>query len=188
MPKALNLLNQQFGEYTVIEKLPSKNGKTYWKCVCKNGHEKEVQTTHLRNNTVGKCEKCYGINNPNYSQEKIEKICPLCYKKFYTNIKNRKYCYECSPEQKYGTNNYQWTKQRAIKKQLIEYKGGKCEICGYNKCQGALQFHHLNPEDKSFTISKTNLNLNKYTIEELKKEVDKCILICANCHAEIHYK
>lgn len=65
---------------------------------------------------------------------------------------------------------------------LIEYKGGKCERCGYNKSMRALEFHHLDPSEKDFGISK-QINRN---IDDLKKEVDKCILLCSNCHAEIH--
>ena len=79
-------------------------------------------------------------------------------------------------------------KKRLIKQILVDYKGGKCEICGYNKCLGALEFHHLNPEEKEFTISKKNVNNNTIKIEDLKREADKCILVCANCHAELHYK
>ncbi len=67
------------------------------------------------------------------------------------------------------------------RKELIEYKGSKCEICNYNKKSSALQFHHLNPDEKDFTIGGKN-----YSWERMKKEVDKCILVCANCHCEIH--
>ena len=70
---------------------------------------------------------------------------------------------------------------------LIEYKGGKCEKCGYNKCDAALQFHHKNPEEKDFAISTINLNTETITMSDLYKEVDKCALLCANCHAEEHY-
>lgn len=69
------------------------------------------------------------------------------------------------------------------KEKLVEYKGGKCEICGYNKCLSALQFHHKNPEEKEFGLSKKT-----YSFDKLKEEADKCILLCANCHAEIHNK
>lgn len=72
-----------------------------------------------------------------------------------------------------------WRKRK--KKELVEYKGGKCEKCGYDKSTRALQFHHLDPIEKDFTISRKS-----YSIERLKKEVDKCILVCANCHLEIH--
>jgi len=73
-----------------------------------------------------------------------------------------------------------------LKKQKYKYKavlqkGGKCEICGYDKNVGALEFHHIDPSTKSFTISDT-----QHSWEDTLKELDKCILICANCHREIH--
>lgn len=67
---------------------------------------------------------------------------------------------------------------------LIEYKGGKCSRCGYDKCMRALEFHHLNPQEKDFHLSK---NLSK-SIKTLKNEVDKCVLLCSNCHAEEHQR
>lgn len=72
-----------------------------------------------------------------------------------------------------------WRKRTKIK--LVEYKGGKCECCGYSKCIEALEFHHLDPSKKDFQISGTSKSF-----EVLKKEADKCILVCANCHREIH--
>lgn len=72
-----------------------------------------------------------------------------------------------------------WRKR--VKLKLIGYKGGKCEICGYNKCLTALHFHHKDPNEKDFNISGKS-----YSFEKLKKEVDKCILVCSNCHSEIH--
>ena len=71
-------------------------------------------------------------------------------------------------------------KQRSDKKILVEYKGGKCSVCGYDKCLGALEFHHTG--EKSFTIG----NRKGAPIEVLKKEADKCILLCRNCHSERH--
>ena len=72
-----------------------------------------------------------------------------------------------------------WRKK--TKKKLIEYKGGKCELCGYSKCERALEFHHTNPNEKDFSISGRSLSFDK-----LKNEVDKCMLVCSNCHSEIH--
>jgi len=69
------------------------------------------------------------------------------------------------------------------KEKSIEYKGGECQICGYNKCRQALHFHHINPEEKSFTIGNKGSSI---AWDKLKKELDKCILLCSNCHHEIH--
>jgi len=66
---------------------------------------------------------------------------------------------------------------------MIKYKGGKCERCGYNKCIQALEFHHKDTTKKEISIN----NVKKSTLEAFKKEVDKCTLLCANCHREEHY-
>lgn len=70
---------------------------------------------------------------------------------------------------------------RDMRKIAIDYKGGKCEKCGYDKSSWALDFHHKDPEQKSFSISK-----GKKSFETLKPEIDKCELLCKNCHAEEH--
>lgn len=70
-----------------------------------------------------------------------------------------------------------------IKEMSVQYKGGKCEKCGYNKCIGALEFHHLNPDIKDFAIGSKGYTRSW---EKVKEELDKCIMVCANCHREIH--
>jgi len=62
------------------------------------------------------------------------------------------------------------------------YKGDKCVICGYSKSRRALHCHHKNPTEKDFQIS-GNWGLSW---SKIQKELDKCILVCSNCHAEIH--
>lgn len=74
-------------------------------------------------------------------------------------------------------------KRRKIREQAICYKGGKCQICGYNKCQQALEFHHLDKNEKDFGISQKGFTRSW---EKIISELDKCILVCANCHREIH--
>lgn len=77
---------------------------------------------------------------------------------------------------------YQVYRKYELKYKSINYKGGKCSICGYSKCKDSLSFHHIDPESKEFTISgKYNLSWKK-----ISKELDKCILVCMNCHGEIH--
>lgn len=66
---------------------------------------------------------------------------------------------------------------------LVEYKGGKCVCCGYNTYIGALDFHHLDPRGKDPNWKK----MRHWSAERVKKEVDKCVLLCRNCHSEVHY-
>lgn len=75
------------------------------------------------------------------------------------------------------------SKRNDLKKQLIDLLGGKCQFCGYSKSISALSFHHKNPTEKDFKIAK---GLITKTIEELTDEVKKCMLVCSNCHCEIH--
>jgi DNA-binding CsgD family transcriptional regulator/transcription elongation factor Elf1 len=79
--------------------------------------------------------------------------------------------------------NTRLKRRQIIKKRGVEYKGGKCSRCNYDKCMSALDFHHLDPSKKDFTISKF-LNLSW---EKIKIELDKCELVCSNCHREIHH-
>jgi Zn ribbon nucleic-acid-binding protein len=88
------------------------------------------------------------------------------------------YCKKCTSEQTLE-------RQRLFKQQVIEYKGGECVKCGYNKYQGALEFHHLDPTQKDFNISQVKGNTIN---DKIKNELDKCILVCSNCHREIHGK
>ena len=90
-------------------------------------------------------------------------------------------------EKSTNANNYEQQKLRGIQRKVdaINQKGGKCEYCGYNKNIAALDFHHINPEEKDFSISHKG---HTKSWESVKKELDKCILLCANCHREIHEK
>lgn len=71
--------------------------------------------------------------------------------------------------------------RQETKRKLVDLKGGKCQVCGYKKYVGALQFHHLNPDEKEFTIAENYVS----NIDRIMKEINKCILVCGNCHAEI---
>ena len=67
----------------------------------------------------------------------------------------------------------------------VAYKGGKCNRCGYNRCIEALEFHHENPSQKDFNISSKGYTRSW---ERVQKELDKCVMLCANCHRELHAK
>ena len=79
-------------------------------------------------------------------------------------------------------NNNHW---RLTKERIIYVMGGKCCICGYEKCIQALEIHHINSEEKEFSLSNSNI-YRKWDI--ISKELQKCILLCANCHRDLHYK
>ena len=72
-------------------------------------------------------------------------------------------------------------RQRRMKIRAVEYKGGKCVECGYSKCARAMDFHHLDPAEKEFTISH---HWNR-AWKTLRVELDKCVLLCCRCHAEL---
>jgi 5-methylcytosine-specific restriction endonuclease McrA len=74
-------------------------------------------------------------------------------------------------------------RRKRLKAMAIEYKGGKCIFCGYGKCNDALDFHHINSREKEFGLSVRGLTRSW---KKISKELDKCILVCANCHRELH--
>ena len=76
-------------------------------------------------------------------------------------------------------------RRKKLRQMAVAYKGGKCEICGYHKCPEALEFHHLDGHDKDFGISKKGYTRSW---KRVKEEIEKCSLVCANCHREIHTK
>lgn len=109
----------------------------------------------------------------------IDKQCLICGKPFRpkTGAANqRTCCYECMPD---GTQLGRSGFLDLLRKQ----RGGKCERCGYDTYLGALDFHHIDQTDKDFTIGNRD-----YKLKECVEESKKCILICANCHREIHAK
>ena len=109
---------------------------------------------------------------------------------------NCKYCGETDPEKfmiltkdrvsysrcKKCHNIYTIERFRKNKEKAVEYKGGKCQKCGYDKCMDALDFHHIDPslKDPHFDRFKAR------NFEKTKRELDKCMLLCSNCHREVH--
>ncbi len=80
---------------------------------------------------------------------------------------------------KSGSYVVSWRQRTKLR--AIAYKGGSCQICGYDKSVRALQFHHLIPGEKDFNISRASKSW-----QSIKKELEKCLLLCSNCHAEVH--
>ena len=73
-------------------------------------------------------------------------------------------------------------RRRRVKSILVEEAGGSCKICGYDRYVGALEFHHLDPDTKTFSLSHRGVTRS---IDAARAEAAKCILLCANCHAEV---
>ena len=132
-----------------------------------------------------------------YSKSDIEKM-----QKFYNlgnTLKQTKKEFKCSvstllkhlntrKKNKIPEDEFKKSKSNAVilwrinkKIDLVKYKGGCCCVCGYDKSIKSLTFHHLYPNEKDFNISGKS-----YSFVKLKKEVDKCICVCSNCHIEIH--
>lgn len=72
--------------------------------------------------------------------------------------------------------------RRSTRRRLVDEAGGRCVLCGYDRCLGALEFHHLNPTEKKFGLSWRGLTRS---LDELRREAKKCILLCSNCHVEV---
>lgn len=98
-------------------------------------------------------------------------------------------CRVCQAEIKKGRGQYvgichscrvtEW--RQKTKKRAVDYLGGRCRLCGYDRCLMALQFHHVDPAQKDFTIADANASW-----ETVRAELTKCVLLCALCHIEVH--
>jgi transposase len=75
--------------------------------------------------------------------------------------------------------------RRRAKLTLVAEAGGCCALCGYARCVAALQFHHRDPATKRFTVSGRGL---ARSIDALREEAAKCVLLCANCHVEVELR
>ena len=123
------------------------------------------------------------------------------YNKRYDGIPETKHCTRCDTEKsseefyrrRDGTDISSYCKpcsisqtverQQKFKRLAVEYKGGSCKHCGYNRYLGTLEFHHLDPTQKDFSLAHARLTTFG---DKVKKELDKCILLCSNCHREQH--
>ena len=115
---------------------------------------------------------------PNY----IQKVCKhhglTKFRVYFSKAENRNkyYCILCSSDTiKHRRQN--------IKQKIVNLLGGKCELCGYNKCIRALELHHKDPTEKEFSLSNKGIN---YSEKKVLQEIKKCMLVCANCHRELH--
>ncbi len=126
------------------------------------------------------CSKPCLIQHYNRSRPKVfhsKRRCKACGKWYRPKHTTAQYCgKQCS--QRTGRR----VSRSQLKRRAIEYKGGKCQRCGYKKCVAALEFHHRKSHTKQETIGGGFL----WAWKRLKRELDKCDLFCANCHREVH--
>ena len=73
-------------------------------------------------------------------------------------------------------------RRRRVKRILVDEAGGRCRLCGYDRCPEALEFHHVDPSQKAFALSAAGV---PRAIAKAREEAEKCVLVCANCHAEV---
>lgn len=104
--------------------------------------------------------------------------------------RNKWFSKERHPRWKGGPKHYKksrvYARERRLRNKLkaIEYLGGECESCGYQKCHASLDFHHKDPLEKDSTIK----DLLNHSWKKIQKELDKCMLLCSNCHRELHWE
>ena len=167
-------------------------GYSYNKIVAELGCAKSTVSFHCKDTVESKFKaktekdielinETYSINKSVSATSKILKMCKNTVVKYLNDENFKNYCLRVKTEKTKSNYVVDWRKRTKIK--LVEYKGGCCIKCGYNKSMNALQFHHLDPNEKDFQISGKS-----YSFDRMKEEVDKCILVCANCHIEIHEK
>lgn len=171
------------------------NGKTYDEIKDELNCSKATISYHCQRNNLGGNNQRSTLTddeivklNEYYKNHTIEE----CVSKFKIgkstvtkHTDNKRELNNLTKEEK-KVKNYKRVKshRQKIKEKSIEYKGNKCEKCGYDKCKWAFDFHHTDSKTKDFTISK----YSTLSWDRIKKELDKCILVCANCHREIHYE
>ena len=109
-------------------------------------------------------------------------ICIVCGRPLHG--RQRKYCSRNCKNK--DLQSYEAQQRRGLerKRKLVEEAGGCCSICGYNKNLAALVFHHAEADQKDFKTDMRSLSNRRF--ESVRQEIKKCILVCANCHAELH--
>ena len=156
------LINENFSQYEIAERTNKSQTTVRW-WLKKYGLRTNINLKN-KGGLAGKpkgafcyCKKC-GVSSP---------------EKFYIT-KQRARCITCHTAS--NAKRYKRNKQKAV-----DYKGGKCCICGYNKCLASLDFHHVKDKDPKWET------MRGWSFDNIKSELDKCILVCRNCHGEIHY-
>jgi hypothetical protein len=154
-------------------KYPIINGKKE----CGKCHEFKTLDSFYKHNNYYRsyCKKCNTDNTNHFRRKPKNKTIVSEYGKKYLKRPENKI-------QKYNTTKL-WVLNQ--KRKAVDYKGGKCIVCGYNKCLEALEFHHKNPLEKDIKLKSSGIN-RRQSFEKSKEELDKCVLLCCRCHREVH--
>lgn len=131
-----------------------------------------AEITKLHRTTISRLVK---KNNLTQVGKEKNTNCVICGKNLGENKKNNTKCKTCVTR----------LRRFKIKIKSVKYLGGKCVRCGYDENIAALTFHHLEPNTKDFNISS---HKNSKSWVEVSKELDKCVILCANCHNIEHSK
>ncbi len=143
--------------------------KKFPSTVVVNGHKKNLSSKRRY------CLTCspFGTGNKRKLEGPTIKTltCTRCGKEFENKF-NMKHCASC----------WDWKRRNNLKKKMVDYKGGKCSKCGYDRFYQVLEFHHTRPDQKDYTVG----TMKRYSWAKIKEELDKCDILCANCHRELH--
>ena len=164
-----------------------KAGTPYSKICQQLGCAKSTVSFHAKN---------IGLGKPLAEPSSPARLCKKCGKLTpYGRVFCSEECKNKAKKPKIGlsysekSEQYKKSRRRSVKnwqqKQTMmakDYLGGCCSLCGYNKCTSALEFHHIDPSNKEYEIAAKNKSF-----ENMKSELDKCVLLCANCHREAHH-
>lgn len=132
-----------------------------------------------------KCAKCknnFPIENFPFAGGYRRSYCLECWKE--KNREYRKIWFNNHKKECIAQNNI--SKKERVKNHILHINNLKikCSICGYNKCKSALDFHHKDISKKEYNIS--IMIQRGHSLQKILKEIEKCIVVCSNCHREIH--
>lgn len=109
--------------------------------------------------------------------EGLKCLCAVCGRPYVYDKKaghTKRYCNTCLVQRR----------RSKLQRMAVEYRGGECLYCGYSRCVSAMEFHHLDPETKEFGISAACAKTRAW--EVIRRELDKCVILCCRCHRELN--
>ena len=171
----LKLVEDGFTYNEISKKLNCSKAVISYHCKKNNITSKNIRL-EVDEDLILKIKELYEIHK---SSLKVSKILGVSKQVVLKNVKSKDNLSDIQIKENRIKSVVDWRKR--TKQKLVDYKGGSCIKCGYNKCVSALEFHHIDPNQKDFQVCGKS-----WSFERLKNEVDKCILVCSNCHREIH--